>query len=181
MVPAGTKASASSAGTRPLPMLTVAEARPGLSASVTVRPASTAVATCSGARVAPAVAVSTGACSTAKAGLLAVPPGVVRVLVPVAVAPAGTLKVRAVPVLLRMGAAAPLMTRAVAPARLVPLRVTRVPGAAGLGLKPVRVGTDARPSSTEALAAPLLAVARSRRPSPFRSARATPLGVAPVA
>ena len=75
---------------------------------------------------------------TAKAAV-ALPPEVVTTTFPVAVAPAGTANVKLVPLLPTTVAGRPFTTT-VAPARFVPVTVTRVPAAPLLGLRLVTRG-----------------------------------------
>ncbi len=73
------------------------------------------------------------------AALVAVPPGVTTETVPL-VAPAGTVAAMCVASLTLKDAAVPLKRTALAPVRLVPVRVTAVPTGPEVGLKPVSVG-----------------------------------------
>ena len=87
------------------------------------------------------VPVAITARRTAKAVLAAlVPLGVVTVMLWVALAPAGTTKVRVVAVTLVGVTATPFTLTLVAPVRLVPVRVTGVPATPLAGLKLVIVG-----------------------------------------
>ena len=72
--------------------------------------------------------------------LVPTPAGPVRVLVPVADAPAGTVNTRLVPVLFVMLAVAstPFRRKLLSPVRLPPATVTRVPATPLLGVKLTR-------------------------------------------
>lgn len=86
------------------------------------------------------MAVMVGTVRTVKMlGLVAVPPGVVTVTRP-DVAPAGTVVVTVVAVLLPTTPAVPLKLTAVAPARLVPVMVTAAPTSPLVGAKLVILG-----------------------------------------
>jgi hypothetical protein len=74
--------------------------------------------------------------------LVAVPPGVVTVIVPL-VAPAGTVAAIWVAELTVNVADVPLKATTVAPVKFVPVIVTTVPGVPLDGLKPVMVGAGA--------------------------------------
>ena len=122
-------------------MLTVADAKAGLSSSVTLRAPSTTVGTCSGAVVGPAVVTTTGATVTVK--LVAEKPGplpLVTVMTPV-VAPLGTFTVSCVgESTVKPGATVPLNVTLVVPVKEVPVSTTLVPTGPLAGAKRVRVG-----------------------------------------
>ncbi len=84
-------------------------------------------------------------CTRKAAGLVAVPPGVVTVMVPV-VALAGTVVLMVLPSVTLKAALTPLNLTAVAPLRLVPLMVTLVPTGPEAGLKPVILEEDEGPA-----------------------------------
>jgi hypothetical protein len=72
--------------------------------------------------------------------LVAVPPGVIIEIVPVAEPAAGTAVIVVAFVTLNEAAATPLKLTAVAPVRLVPVMVTVAPAQTDVGLKLVIVG-----------------------------------------
>ena len=121
-------------------------------------------------------AVLTTCSKAVKPGLLPVPLAAVTVLVPVAVAPVGTTKLKPVAVLLvtlANGTGAPLTLKAVMPLRFVPVTATCAPAAALAGAKLVRIGEGSWFKRTLTVLLPSLAVSKSRSPSPSTSPTAT--------
>jgi hypothetical protein len=98
---------------------------------------------------------SIGAVETVKSvGLVAVPPGVTTVILPV-VAPDGTVAVTPVAVLGENDAVTPLNLTAVAPRRLVPVIATLVPTGPLVGEKEVIVGPPTTVKLVALFAVPL--------------------------
>ena len=85
------------------------------------------------------VSVGAGLATVKLALLVAVPPGVVRLIGPLE-APAGTVAVIWLSLLTEKAAVVPLNFTAVAPVRLLPLRVTLVPAGPLVGANDVSVG-----------------------------------------
>jgi hypothetical protein len=112
--------------------------------------------------------------------LLPVPPGLVTLMLPVVPAPTTAVIVVA-EVTVKEAAAVPPKLTAVAPVKLVPVRVTVEPLIAEVGVKLVTVGAKTGLFLiTETVLLPLFATAKSGLPSPSKSPIATEYGFEPV-